>query len=96
MKKSTHLLWFVALLCASSCGNSVPPPTADPTTKAHHCEKISQDQELGCKACAGFAFCGWKQKEPTDPTTGTCEYVEDVRSLPDGVIGDPTHCPQPK
>jgi len=47
-----------------------------------------------CKACAGYAFCGWKQT--TDPTTGTCQFLADVHSPPPGVIGDPTHCPKPE
>ena len=94
MKKSSYVLSFVVLLCASACGNTVPPPTAPDSEKAAKCEKLSEDQSLGCKACAGYAFCGWKQT--TDPTTGTCHFLADVTSPPPGVMGDPTHCPKPE
>jgi hypothetical protein len=93
MLKSIPLFSLAALLYVNACGHSVPPPDASPAIKAHHCDKISQDQTVGCKACAGFAFCGWKQT--TGPTTGTCEFLEDVHAPPPGVIGDPTHCPVP-
>ena len=93
MKKSSYVLPFLVLLCAISCKN-IPPPTAPESVKAAKCEKLSYDQSLGCKACAGYAFCGWKQT--TDPTTGTCQFLADVHSPPAGVIGDPTHCPKPE
>jgi len=94
MKKSSYVLPFLVLLGAISCKDTVPPPTAPESVKAAKCEKLSYDQSLGCKACAGYAFCGWKQT--TDPTTGTCQFLADVHSPPAGVIGDPTHCPKPE
>jgi hypothetical protein len=94
MKKSIFLLPFAAFLCASACGPSIPSPNASDSVKAAKCEKVSQDQTLGCKACAGLAFCGWTQT--TDPTTGTCAFVKDVSAPPPGVIADPTLCPKPE
>ena len=95
MKNSIYLLTFIGFLCASSCGNSVPHPNAPDSEKAAKCDKVSEDQSVGCKACAGFAFCAWKQTDSTDPTSGTCHFVKEVASLPAGMIGDPTHCPAP-
>jgi hypothetical protein len=94
MKKTICLLLFSAFLGASSCGNSVPPPDAPDSVKADKCLKVSEDQALGCKACAGYAFCGWTRT--TGPTSGTCSFVKDVKAPPPGVISDPTDCPAPE
>jgi hypothetical protein len=94
MKKSSYVLPFVALLCAFSCGGSVPNPNDPDPAKAAKCKQLSEDQTIGCKACAGYPYCGWKQT--TDPTTGTCHFLADVSAPPPGVIGDPTHCPKPE
>jgi hypothetical protein len=95
MKKPIYLLTLIALLCATSCGGSVPGPNAPVSEKKAKCEAVSKDQSVGCGACAGLEFCGWTQTQSDDPTSGTCHYLADKRSPPAGMVGDPTGCPQP-
>ena len=96
MKKSMQLLLLTATLCASSCGGTVPGPKEPDKVKEAKCTQLSLDKSLGCAACAGYSFCAWKQTAADDPTSGTCHFVKDVTSLPEGLIADPTHCPKPE
>jgi hypothetical protein len=81
---------LAALACAGTTG--VPSPDAPDAKKKAHCEAISADKSVGCKACAGVEFCAWKQT--SSPVDGTCHYVEGNSADP-AMITDPNQCPKP-
>jgi len=95
MSKLTSTLWLVTALAAWACsgaGPGVPSPNDPSAKKKAHCEAISADKTVGCKACAGIEFCAWKQT--TSPVDGTCHYVEGQSADPT-LITDPNQCPKP-
>lgn len=94
MSKLTCTLWLATALAAWACSGAtgIPAPDAPDAKKKAHCEAISADKSVGCKACAGIEFCAWKQT--TSPVDGTCHYVEGKSADP-AMITDPTQCPAP-
>lgn len=86
---------IVVALGACSCSSGGPPePNAPVADKQAHCDKVSQDQGLGCMACAGVSYCGWRMKSP--PNDGTCHYVEKDKPVTDTtLVTDPQQCPRP-
>lgn len=86
----TALVAFSTWSCTRDQG--VPPPKAPETEKQAHCAKLSADKTVGCAACAGISFCGWKQT--TSPVDGTCHYVEKPSSDAT-LVTDPQNCPRP-
>lgn len=87
-------LTALVVLATSSCARDpgVPPPTAPDREKQDHCAKLSADTTVGCAACAGISYCGWKQT--TSPVDGTCHYVEKPSSDAT-LVTDPQNCPKP-
>ena len=92
MTRPILALGTLVAIFAWSCSGSVPPPDAPDPEKVDHCNKISADSTLGCAACAGVSYCGWKQT--TSPMDGTCHYVEKPSS-DQTLVTDPQQCPKP-
>jgi len=87
----TALVSFVTLACACACGGGVPDPKEPDQAKVAECLKRG-DPSLGCAACAGISYCGWKQT--TSPVDGTCQYVQKPSS-DTSLVTDPQNCPKP-
>lgn len=87
----TVLVSFVTLACACACGGGVPDPKEPDQAKVAECLKRG-DPSLGCAACAGISYCGWKQT--TSPVDGTCQYVQKPSSDA-SLVTDPQNCPKP-
>ena len=87
---------LVASLCAWSCGGGgVPTPCTTSTAECvKKCEDTSKDTTVGCMACAGISYCGWKMTSP--PLDGTCHFVDKDKPVADPkLVTDPQNCPHP-
>ena len=85
----TALVALVTWAC-TGCGG-VPTPKAPTEAQAAECKKRG-DPSMGCAACAGVSYCGWRQT--TSPLDGTCEWVEKPSS-DISMVTDPQNCPKP-
>lgn len=85
---------LVALAASACCSKGPPEPNAPDKEKQAYCDQVSKDQGLGCMACAGVSYCGWRMKTP--PNDGTCHYVDPKPSSDNTLVTDPQQCPQPK
>lgn len=86
-----------AVVCAAtalaiSCTGGVPGPGDSTKKKSDHCEELSKDATVGCRACASLEFCGWTQTGSVHE--GTCRYVEPPTQPP--IISNPSDCPSPE
>ncbi len=85
------------VLATWACGPPpVPKPSGPETTEPTEAQlaecKRRGDPSLGCAACAGLSYCGWRQT--TSPLDGTCEYVKKPSSDAT-LVSDPQNCPKP-
>lgn len=87
----TALVGLVTWACACACGGGVPDPKEPDHAQVAECLKRN-DPSLGCAACAGLSYCGWKQT--TSPVDGTCQYVKKPSS-DTTLVTDPQNCPKP-
>jgi hypothetical protein len=86
----TALVSLVTWACASNPGG-LPTPQEPTDAQVAECVKRG-NPSLGCAACAGVSYCGWKQT--TSPFDGTCQYVKKPSS-DTSLVTDPQNCPKP-
>lgn len=92
METITNLSWIGLVFALGACAGGVPTPDAPVHEKRNKCQQVSDDGELGCKACVGVDYCGWTQT--TSIHEGNCEYRKDPGPPP--MINSALECPSPK